>query len=166
MLDTIALVAITIVVTLLLCKATGLFNGKTGATGPQGVAGEPGKPGTQEDLKSALAIFLGKVKQHDPTCQCEKVQPVLGTPGRYLLFSGKDYYPLGGWKDFKGAFNELREAIYAEERQYVQPLSPDGYWYHIVDSYTGETVVTQEDAIKAYLLKRNYPAEVLDSTQL
>lgn len=101
MLDTIALVAITIVVTLLLCKATGLFNGKTGATGFQGA-----------------------------------------TVGRYLLFAGKDYYPLGGWEDFKGSFSELREAIYAGERQDGQPLSPDGYWYHIVDSSTGETVVT------------------------
>ena len=72
MLDTIALVAITIVVTLLLCKATGLFNGKTGATGPQGVAGEPGKPGTQEDL----------------TCQCE--MPPVVRDGDTVVLKGKD----------------------------------------------------------------------------
>lgn len=88
MLDTIALVAITIVVTLLLCKATGLFNGKTGATGAQGVAGEPGKPGTQEDLKSALAIFLGKVKQHEPTCKCE--MPPVVRDGDTVVLKGKD----------------------------------------------------------------------------
>jgi hypothetical protein len=33
---------------------------------------------------------------------------------RFLLFCFDDYYPLGGWNDFKGSFATLDEA---EERQ-------------------------------------------------
>ena len=29
---------------------------------------------------------------------------------RYLVFAGSDYYPLGGWEDFKGAFDTKEEA--------------------------------------------------------
>ena len=30
--------------------------------------------------------------------------------GRYLLFKGDDYYPLGGWGDFEGSFDTIKEA--------------------------------------------------------
>jgi hypothetical protein len=30
--------------------------------------------------------------------------------GRYLLFAGDEYYPAGGWQDYKGRFNSFKEA--------------------------------------------------------
>lgn len=30
---------------------------------------------------------------------------------RYLVFKFYDYYPGGGWNDFKGSFDSLEEAI-------------------------------------------------------
>ena len=32
---------------------------------------------------------------------------------RYLLFCHEDYYPQGGWDDFKGDFEELEVALKA-----------------------------------------------------
>ena len=29
---------------------------------------------------------------------------------RFLLFAGDEYYPLGGWHDFKGDFETLEDA--------------------------------------------------------
>lgn len=30
---------------------------------------------------------------------------------RYLLFKGVDYYPSGGWEDFKGDYDSVDEII-------------------------------------------------------
>lgn len=30
---------------------------------------------------------------------------------RYLVFAGEDFYPSGGWSDFRGAFDTLEEAM-------------------------------------------------------
>lgn len=48
----------------------------------------------------------------------------------YLLFIGYDYYPSGGWDDFKGSFKTIGEAKVA-----ASELSKDDYydWYQIVD---------------------------------
>jgi cellobiose phosphorylase len=51
---------------------------------------------------------------------------------RYIVFSGDNYYPIGGWEDFKDSFNTLEEA-----REY-QSNMPD--WFHIVDLQTMEIV--------------------------
>lgn len=53
---------------------------------------------------------------------------------RYLLFFGNDYYPLGGWEDFYGAFNTIQEA--KESNWDLKCLS----WGHIVDIETMEIV--------------------------
>ncbi len=53
---------------------------------------------------------------------------------RYLLFSGDEYYPLGGWNDFKGSFDTLEEAKEAKEK-----LSGHD-WYQIVDTKHGITI--------------------------
>lgn len=60
---------------------------------------------------------------------------------RYLLFSGEDYYPIGGWKDFIGDFDS------AEEAKSSLPVPgkmvcPD--WFHIVDTYTKTIVAIGE----------------------
>lgn len=50
---------------------------------------------------------------------------------RYLLFGGDQYYPNGGWDDFKGAFETVEDAWHAHE----------GWdWWHIVDTVSGEIV--------------------------
>ena len=52
---------------------------------------------------------------------------------RYLLFSGDNYYPGGGWNDFKGAFNTVEEAV-----QHGDKLGYD--WYQVVHLTTLEIV--------------------------
>ena len=55
-------------------------------------------------------------------------------PKRFLLFSGANYYPVGGWDDFKGAFDTVKEA------------TDEGYrkgddWFHVVDRETLELMI-------------------------
>ena len=53
---------------------------------------------------------------------------------RYLLFSGNDYYPTGGWGDFVDDFDTIEEAeAYARK----EPLS-EWQWWHIIDTETKE----------------------------
>jgi hypothetical protein len=49
---------------------------------------------------------------------------------RYLLFCGTQYYPNGGWEDFRNSYRSLREA----------EINADGDWWHIVDAATGQIV--------------------------
>lgn len=44
---------------------------------------------------------------------------------QFLLFGGDNYYPSGGWGDFKGSFDTVSEAV--ESRG-------GGDWWHIVDN--------------------------------
>ena len=53
---------------------------------------------------------------------------------RFLVFAGDNWYPFGGWKDFKESFDTLHEA-----QNYLMDSSSYD-WYHIVDSSTGEIV--------------------------
>lgn len=53
---------------------------------------------------------------------------------RFILFAGDDYYPSGGWKDFRGDFNSRDEA-----RDEAIRLRCD--WYHIVDIEQGVKVL-------------------------
>ncbi len=48
---------------------------------------------------------------------------------RFLLFTGDDFYPLGGWKDFKGDFNTESEAIH-----HLIDFSNSYDWWHIIDT--------------------------------
>lgn len=60
---------------------------------------------------------------------------------QYIVFAGSDYYPAGGWKDFKGAFNSIYEAkkfINAEEFQ-------GNDWWEIVDVTKQEVVERNTD---------------------
>lgn len=54
---------------------------------------------------------------------------------RYLLFTGYDYYPDGGWSDFKESFDSLEEAIAASQKS---PYYCD--WNQVVDTETMEIV--------------------------
>ena len=36
---------------------------------------------------------------------------------RYLLFAGDQYYPSGGWNDFKNSFHSLKEATEAANKR-------------------------------------------------
>lgn len=57
---------------------------------------------------------------------------------RYFVFAYDTYYPLGGWNDFKGAFDTLEEA-----RKIAQQTMTDNYQIvdvvedRIVDEYHG-----------------------------
>jgi hypothetical protein len=54
---------------------------------------------------------------------------------RYLLFAGSAYYPLGGWDDFKGDFDDAKEAMAR-----VAHLQDD--WWHLVDIEEGKQIAT------------------------
>lgn len=54
---------------------------------------------------------------------------------RYLLFSGDNYYPGGGWEDFRGDFDTVEAAKAAKLDQHKHDD-----WYHIVDIETGTEV--------------------------
>ncbi len=49
---------------------------------------------------------------------------------RYLLFSGDEYYPSGGWEDFQGYFESLEDALKASKND----------WWQVVDDETGRIV--------------------------
>lgn len=53
---------------------------------------------------------------------------------RYIVFAGSDYYPGGGWGDFRGDFDTLEEA-----RALIKTLL-DYDWQQIVDTFTKEEV--------------------------
>jgi hypothetical protein len=50
---------------------------------------------------------------------------------RYLLFAGDQYYPSGGWRDFRGSFATSEEAV----KHVADWLRVD--WWHVVDGATG-----------------------------
>ena len=58
---------------------------------------------------------------------------------RYLLFTGENYYPRGGWKDFVASFDIVEEAC-KDERIQDLPGKYNYGWYHIVDTTTGKIV--------------------------
>lgn len=48
---------------------------------------------------------------------------------RYLLFMGDQFYPLGGWQDYAGAFPTLQTAHEAATKK-------SGDWWQVVDLRT------------------------------
>lgn len=56
---------------------------------------------------------------------------------RYIVFAGDNYYPRGGWKDKRGSFDQLDEAVNKAKEYYEEDR---GYhWCHVVDLETGNT---------------------------
>jgi hypothetical protein len=58
---------------------------------------------------------------------------------RFLLFVGSNYYPKGGWNDYRGWFDSIDAAV-AEVPTDRRLYEPGGGWYHVVDIQNGETV--------------------------
>ena len=56
--------------------------------------------------------------------------------GRYLLFAGDEYYPAGGWQDYRGRFNSLNEAIKAAAKL-------TWGWWQIVNLETGKIILEE-----------------------
>ena len=56
---------------------------------------------------------------------------------RYLLFTGEEHYPSGGWKDLCGGFDTIEDAKF---------LIGSRDWAHIVDSDTQQIVYEFPDA--------------------
>ena len=65
---------------------------------------------------------------------------------KYLLFTGEDYYPRGGFFDFRKAYGTKEEAIEAfKNRTYIVEDDDSMYynrdeWGHVVNSETFEIV--------------------------
>ena len=56
---------------------------------------------------------------------------------RFLLFAGEEYYPSGGWYDFRGAFDTVEEAKLAV---FKLRGCENGYWSQIIDTETMKEV--------------------------
>lgn len=54
---------------------------------------------------------------------------------RYLLFADYQYYPRGGWSDFKDSFDSLEEA-FVHGRQKDSSGRKRFDWCHVVDTET------------------------------
>ena len=52
---------------------------------------------------------------------------------RYLLFTGENFYPYGGWRDFKDSFKTIKASRKEATDTYCD-------WWQIVDSKTGEII--------------------------
>jgi len=48
---------------------------------------------------------------------------------KYLVFAGRNYYPYGGWEDFKGIFNTIEDAQKSFENESENYYNE---WAHIV----------------------------------
>ena len=60
---------------------------------------------------------------------------------RYLLFSGRDYYPRGGWRDFQGAYEFVGLACAGVPKL---PSYDAHEWAHVVDTETAVVVAWWE----------------------
>jgi hypothetical protein len=56
---------------------------------------------------------------------------------RYLLFAGATYYPGGGWDDFVGHFDDVKEARKKGD-EVLKEIGND--WFQIVDTTTMKVV--------------------------
>jgi hypothetical protein len=54
---------------------------------------------------------------------------------RYALFAGDNYYPSGGFQDFRGTFSELESAT-----DFAKKSEEDYDWWHVVDLTDGTVV--------------------------
>ncbi len=60
---------------------------------------------------------------------------------RYALFAGDQYYPAGGWQDYKGSYDSLTQALKAAAGDTRNTdLQGKWDWWHIVDLETGKMV--------------------------
>lgn len=59
---------------------------------------------------------------------------------RFLVFKGDHYYPGGGWRDFRGDFEYLEDALV-----WIQsaPADSSGSWAHVYDIEQKKVVVRQ-----------------------
>lgn len=72
---------------------------------------------------------------------------------RYLVFAGKNYYPGGGWSDFRGAFDDLESAAAEAARLVLEPKHDEDAWgndgrlewSHCVDLVTGQGEYIRRD---------------------
>jgi hypothetical protein len=56
---------------------------------------------------------------------------------RFLLFAGACKHPVGGWGDFRGAYDTMEDAISVGD-------ALDKDWYDVVDLRTHKIVATSE----------------------
>ncbi len=81
---------------------------------------------------------------------------------RYMLFSGDNYYPQGGWDDHDGSFdtiNEARELIKIEPRRrsdgvlyLIYIIDERAFdWYQLIDLNTGKEINLFPNSIESYI---------------
>lgn len=65
---------------------------------------------------------------------------------RFLLFAGPDYYPRGGWLDFRGSFDTEQDARNAIPDTFSKLRDSDGDgWWDIVDTQTGQAITSNAE---------------------
>lgn len=79
---------------------------------------------------------------------------------RFILFAGRKYYALGGWKDFESSYDTLEQAI-AVGRDILGKVTDSDRrlgkqadrWFHVVDIQkvsTDESEIVHEEGEEAY----------------
>lgn len=54
---------------------------------------------------------------------------------QFLVFAGSNFYPNGGWSDYKGDFDSIENAL-----RYLVKSHSEWEWYQIVNSETKEII--------------------------
>lgn len=63
---------------------------------------------------------------------------------RYLLFAGENYYPGGGWYDYRGSFDTAEEASQAGGALHNKRINGAWVdWWHVTDMLTGKCVAAE-----------------------
>lgn len=66
---------------------------------------------------------------------------------QYIAFGGDKYYPVGGFGDFVGDYETLKEAKAADTFSFVAPNGKPWQhyeWFHILNVETGEIVYNRK----------------------
>jgi hypothetical protein len=63
---------------------------------------------------------------------------------RFLLFVGSNYYPRGGWKDYRGGFHSIDAAV-ADVPTDQNRYEYSGGWYQVVDLHGAGGIVASGD---------------------
>ena len=84
---------------------------------------------------------------------------MMRTNNRFLVFRGDDYYPHGGWADYIGSADEIRDAVHIAiddlDKDSRSPMTGDGEWYHVVDIWSSKIVCEGEFSYRTIAVETN-----------
>jgi hypothetical protein len=66
---------------------------------------------------------------------------------QYLVFVGAGYYPMGGWQDFRGDFDDLGAAKERAKDVAKTYHSHERAWWHVVDTKNREKYAASSEYV-------------------